>query len=100
MEVNEFFSWELLSTAAGCAAVVWVFTSFLKQLFGRWWNDLAHGIATYVTALGVLIAVNVLAEASWPAYLLAVFNAAVVYGAVNQLSKSDLPRLTAKLKKD
>lgn len=100
MEVNDFFSWELLNTAAGCAVVVWVFVSFLKQVLGRWWNSLAQGLVTYFVALGILIAVNILNAADWPDYILAIFNAAVIYGAVNQLAKSDLPKLTSKLRKD
>ncbi len=100
MEVSEFFSWELLSTAAGCAAVVWIFVSFLKQLLGRWWNDLANGISTYVSALAILIVLNVMAGATWPEYVLSVFNAAVVFGAVTQISKSDLPNLASRFKRE
>jgi hypothetical protein len=100
MEVNSFFSWELLQTAAGIAAITWVFISFLKQVFGIYWTNVVNNVATYVVALGLIVVNNVMAGSDWPNYVLAVFNAAVVYGAVVQISKKNIPQLVLKLKKD
>lgn len=100
MEVTNFFSWELLQTAAGIAAVTWVLISFLKQVFGAYWTTTVGNIVTYLVALAILIVNSVMAGADWPNYILAVFNAAVVYGAVVQVSKTNLSRLAAKLKKE
>lgn len=94
MEVGaSFFSWDTLSTAAGIASVVWIFISFLKQVFGIYWTDIVHNLATFFVALGLIVAVDIQLNVDWTAYVLAPFNAAVIYLAVKQLSIKDLPAL-------
>jgi hypothetical protein len=94
MEIGQnFFSWDNLATAAGIASVVWIFISFLKQVFGVYWTEVVGNIVTFAVALGLIVAVDIQLGVNWTSYVLAPFNAAVVYLAVKQLSIKDLPTL-------
>lgn len=100
MEVTEFFSLEMLATPVGAALITWVFISFLAKVFGKLWSDTANSICIYFIALGLLVMGNILAETTWPFYVLSIFNAAVIYGAVVQLGKKDIPTLMKQFKKE
>ena len=100
MEVTEFLTWDVFGTAAGLALATWILIAFLKQVLGKYWTELVNNIGTYLIAVGILVSANIANGAEWQSYVLAVFNAAVVFLAVKQLGSKDLPTFAASFKED
>ncbi len=78
--MNEFLTWDMLGTFAGCLGATVILTEFLKKIFPK----IHPQIVSYVIALVILVCVKVVAGAfAWNDILLQVMNAAVVSLAAN-----------------
>ncbi len=78
--MNEFLTWDMLGTFAGCLGATVILTEFLKKIFPK----IHPQIVSYVISLVILVCVKVVAGAfAWNDILLQVMNAAVVSLAAN-----------------
>ena len=78
--MNEFLTWDMLGTFAGCLGATVILTEFLKKIFPK----IHPQIVSYVIALVILVCVKVVTGAfALTDILLQVMNAAVVSLAAN-----------------
>lgn len=78
--MNEFLTWDMLGTFAGCLGATVVITEFIKKLFPK----IHPQIVSFVIALVILISVQLVAGAfAWNDILLQVMNAVVISLAAN-----------------
>lgn len=90
--MNEFFTWEMLGTYAGCTAAVSIITQFIKGVPGI--VKIPTQVVSYVIALVVMLCATGFTSGLTPdGVMLTVFNAAVVslasngtYAAVTRVS--------------
>lgn len=80
MEMNNFLTWELLGTFAGCLTVTGALTEWLKKLFPK----VHPQVWSYGIALCIILAVRGLrGQFQWSGILLDILNAALVSIAAN-----------------
>jgi hypothetical protein len=92
--MDNFFDWEMLSTVAGAALVVWVVIEALKSAIGPSFSQRAQSITTLLLSISLMIIFTVLNTTNiWGDYVLAVLNGTVVYLAVKQMSNTTMPNL-------
>jgi len=74
--MNEFFSWEALTTVAGASAATAVITQFVKKSFAK----IPTQIVSYAIALAVLLigSAAIGAAQDWTYWAIIPFNAVVV----------------------
>lgn len=92
--MNEFFTWEMLGTYAGCTAAVSIITQFIKGVPGV--VKIPTQVVSYVIALVVMLCATGFTSGLTPdGIMLTVFNAAVVslasngtYAAVTRVSET------------
>lgn len=78
---DEFFSWGMLATYAGCLAATMLLTQFLKGLWPQKWPV---QYLSYIIALAVLVLSGwALGTLSWIAIVLNLFNAVIISWAAN-----------------
>lgn len=78
--MNEFLTWDMLGTFAGCLGATVVITEFIKKLFPK----IHPQIVSFVIALVILVSVKLVAGTfAWSDILLQVMNAVVVSLAAN-----------------
>lgn len=80
MTIDNFFTWELLATFAGCVAATGVVTELLKRFIKK----IDPQIISFVIALVILVVGQLVAKTfSWNDILLDAINAVVVSFAAN-----------------
>lgn len=80
--MNDFFTWEMLGTYAGCTAAVSIITQFTKGVPGI--VKIPTQVVSYVIALVVMLCATGFTSGLTPdGIMLTVFNAAVVSLASN-----------------
>lgn len=92
MEIGNFFSWELATTVAGAAAMVYVLLSVFREILVLCYvgpkTPLLEKIAAYVISLGIITIVISQGESpTWADYTLGVLNAGVVALAVEKVKE-------------
>lgn len=93
--MNEFFTWEMLGTYAGCTAAVSIITQFIKGVPGI--VKIPTQVVSYVIALVVMLCATGFTSGLTPdGIMLTVFNAAVVslasngtYAAVTRVTETN-----------
>jgi hypothetical protein len=79
--MQEFFTWGLLATYAGCLSVTILFTQFLKGIWPQKWPV---QYLSYLIAFAVLVLSGwALETLTWRAIILSLFNAVIISFAAN-----------------
>lgn len=79
--MNEFITWEVLATFAGCTAATGLFTQFLKGIFSK----LPTQWLSYLIALVLMLLTTAATQwgASWSVWALIPINAAIISTSAN-----------------
>ena len=89
IDVDNLFTWDVLGTLAGAAAITYLIVAYTKRLIDKFWPD-ALGTDIYATIIGFLVLLAATAangqDITWSAVMLALFNGFLVAAASGKMS--------------
>ena len=87
--MDNLFTWEVLGTLAGAAAVTYLIVAYTKRLVDTFWPK-ALGTDMYAVLVGFLVLLAATAAQgqalTWPAIVLALFNGFLVAATAGKMS--------------
>ena len=88
-QLDNLFTWDVIGTLAGAAAVTYLIVAYTKRLVDTFWPK-ALGTDMYAVLVGFLVLLAATAAQgqalAWPAIVLALFNGFLVAAASGKMS--------------